>query len=212
MIKHPLLLATGLCASLCAPLSVSAQDNVFRSIGEDGTVEFSDRGDARSSKKFQISEPVVVQRLAEIPNPNGYKADQKLEPTTLARLPPTGTYEELQILSPADNGNGWIDGDVQVKLALTPRLKAGHEVVIKLDGTEVTSGTQLNHALPEVYRGMHTLQVSVRDITSGSTLASNTVDFQVHRRIDKTNTRLLHPSLQPKTVVNPSDINEILSN
>lgn len=207
MTKIPFLLIAGLCTSL----SVSAQEDVFRSIGEDGTVEFSDQGGGKSSTKFQVSKQVVVPGLSEIPNPNDYLEAQRREPGPAPKLPSNNTYEELQILSPANNEGGWIDGDVQVKLALSPELKPGHEVVIELNGKEVTAGAQLNHELPEVHRGLHTLQVSVRDTVSGSTLTSDTVSFQVHRRSDKSNTRMLHPSLQTQTIANPSDVNEILS-
>ncbi len=208
MSKIPFLLITGICATLGTSLSASAEE-VFRSISDDGTVEFSDRS-SKSSSSFQISNSVVVTSPPNSIDLSNFYEDP--EAVAVAEAPSTTGYTDLQILTPANNEGGWIDGDVQVKVALDPQLETEHELVIQLDGTELTAGKQLNYALPDVHRGSHTLQVSVRNKTDGAILNTDTVNFQVHRRSARnTNTQMLHPSLRTEPPVDPSNIDEILA-
>ena len=210
MIKPEAFLLNGL--ALGVSLNVFAKDDIFRSVTDDGTVQFSDTANNQSAAKFKLSTPVVVPRLSEIPATGSYREgpDPESTPKTESNQPLPAAYQNFQILTPVDSEGGWIDGAVQVKLALSPQLKSGHEIILALDGNVVASGSTLNHALEDVYRGMHTLNASVRDRASGATLTTDTVQFQVHRRTDKTNTRMLHPSLQIEEPVDASNLDEIL--
>lgn len=76
---------------------------------------------------------------------------------------PATTYSAFEIVSPQHEETLWnIGGSLSVQLAISPALQAGHRIDMYLDGQLLelgARGTQLT--IPEVYRGLHTLQAVV---------------------------------------------------
>ena len=74
-------------------------------------------------------------------------------------------YETLEVSAPAPEETLWnIEGVLNVSLALSPGLQAGHQVRVYFDGTpRMVSGTSFQ--IEEVYRGVHNIQAEVVDDT-----------------------------------------------
>jgi hypothetical protein len=70
---------------------------------------------------------------------------------------------------------------VEVSVLIEPGLGQGHQIVPVLDGTPLAPRTEPQFELAEVYRGSHSLQVTVQD-AAGQVLASSPeVTFYVHQ-------------------------------
>lgn len=80
-----------------------------------------------------------------------------------AAPPATVGYDTLEIASPAAEETLWnIEASLNVTVAISPALRAGHQVRVYFDGEpRMVAGTSFQ--LQEVYRGVHNLQVEVID-------------------------------------------------
>lgn len=89
-----------------------------------------------------------------------------------------GSYTGAAVVQPAneqtvhDN-----DGNVTVRVAVTPGLAPGHRVVLLLDGRPI--GQQMGGTFPlsGIERGAHTLQAQVVDSNGKTLIASHPVTF-----------------------------------
>ena len=193
----------------CMAVCTAPHADVYRSINDKGIAEFSDRATSATAKKFTISKPVIIDALPKNPSRNTLSANQSRQE---AEPSATGSpYQGIRILEPQANSARWVQEGLTVSIDLDPGLAAGHEIAVMLDGVEVAAGDDFTYLIAEILRGQHTLQAQVRDKDSGETLTSETISFQVHRHSARTNTEMLHPSLQTESPENPSDINVILS-
>ena len=90
-------------------------------------------------------------------------------------------YESFEIVSPGAEETLWnIEGVLNVSMALSPPLQAGHQVRVYFDGNpQIVSGTSLQ--LQEVWRGVHNLQAEVLDETGKMLIRSRTNRFYVQQ-------------------------------
>jgi hypothetical protein len=96
----------------------------------------------------------------------------------LAAAQPDAAPYQLAIVQPADESTVFDDnGDVTVRLASTPRIEAGDQLEVLLDGVPAeTSGLEV--ALTGVDPGLHVLRARVIDSTGNlSALSSSTVFY-----------------------------------
>lgn len=74
------------------------------------------------------------------------------------------SYQTLSISSPGPEETLWnIEGVLNVALALQPNLQPGHQVRVYFDGEEKMISRGTSFQVPEVYRGVHNIQVEVVD-------------------------------------------------
>jgi hypothetical protein len=74
----------------------------------------------------------------------------------------------------------YIEGVLNVSLALSPALRPGHQVRVYFDGTPQTvNGTSFQ--LQEVWRGVHNLQAEVVDETGQMTIRTQANRFYVQQ-------------------------------
>ena len=150
----------------CLALPIQARD-VYRSVDENGNVIFSDTPVA-GSEKIRVDE---IRTIAPGEDPGFVYPPPPKE---------TDVYSTLEIVSPE---NGSViqsdDGKVMINAALEPllNLKAGHYLVLYLDGIEAASGTSPQFILSNVERGTHVLTIAVLDQSGHEVIKSPAVSF-----------------------------------
>lgn len=91
-------------------------------------------------------------------------------------------YTEIKVIAPksgqAIRAN---DGDVSVALSLSPKLRSGDQIVIALDGKEISRGSSRVANLTNLDRGDHSLEVSVVNRTAKTLVTSGVMTFTVLR-------------------------------
>lgn len=135
---------------LCSALPVAA--DVYRWVGEDGQVNYSDRPGPG----------------AELLRASAASLRAGSEPATEPRSIPAGDagpYDDFRIVAPEDGAVLMVgDGQVDVSLLLIPRLADGHGLELLVNGAPVQGeriGTQLTlRGLP---LGSHSVQARIRD-------------------------------------------------
>ncbi len=132
------------------PTAVHAEEKVYKSVGPDGEVTFSDTP-SHGAKEIEVK-----------PAPS----------YTPAPLPPMGTgpaapaavqaYQNLRIVSPpAEQTIVDTAGNIQVAASLQPGLREGDRLQFLLDGKPVSTGSSLSLELHNIDRGAHTLRAQV---------------------------------------------------
>lgn len=161
--------------ALCAiPLLASAA-TVYRSVGKDGSVVFSDQ--PRPGAQKVVIPPANVYDPGKLPPVEGTGTG-----TTAAANSP---YPLLKIAAPAPDATvRQNNGDVSVKVEIRPPLKVGegHAIVLLLDGSRLPHQyTSPDMVLPNVDRGTHTLEAQVVGPTGAVLASSPTVSFHLMR-------------------------------
>jgi hypothetical protein len=150
--------------SLAALLACSAQAEVYRTVGPDGSVTFTDQ-------PVQGAEPVNLPPVSTYPAPRpaAVEPDVQAESETDAAQP----YTRFFIASPAaeatirDN-----QGNVPMRVQLVPPLQAerGHRIQFMVDGVDQGEpGTETGITFQSLDRGSHTLSARILD-ENGATL------------------------------------------
>jgi hypothetical protein len=112
------------------------------------------------------------------------------DPNTAAT---TEGYRQFEIVSPVYGDTLWnIGASLQMQLAIEPAMQSSHRIDVFLDGQRVeigAPGPQLT--VPEVHRGLHTLQAVIYDVRTGrDVMRSGEVNVMVQQ------TSLLNPNNQ----------------
>lgn len=104
--------------------------------------------------------------------------------------PKAKAYTQFNVLSPSQQQTLWnIGGTLNVSVQLTPALQPGHHLDAYLDGKLINVGaTSPQFSLPNVYRGVHTLQAVIVDSNGEEVLRSLAVTFYVQQ------TSILNPN------------------
>jgi hypothetical protein len=99
-------------------------------------------------------------------------------------------YTQFNVLSPSQQQTLWnIGGTLQVQVQLTPPLQPGHHLDAYLDGKLIKiDSTSPQFTVPNVYRGVHSLQAVVVDSQGNEVLRSLAVTFYVQQ------TSILNPN------------------
>jgi len=170
-----LLLASLLCAPVFGQQAYTWTD-------ENGQVHYSDR-------------PNPGARQIELRAAQGFATRQQStrQPPaadTAAAAPQVQTYEVFNIIQPAQQETLWnIGAALNVQVDLAPRLQQGHHLAVYLDGELVDVGARApEFQVPDVFRGLHTLQAVVLDASGDEVLRSLAVTFMVQQ------TSILNPN------------------
>jgi hypothetical protein len=179
-----------LCIALAAPLF--AQE-VFRWVDDDGVVHYSDR-------------PREGAEIVELQKAQTFSA-----PRIASRTPadsvedPDFSYDGFAIVKPGAEENIWnTSNQIDVSLALSPRLASGHEIQFYVDGQlqKNVATRSLDVTLSDIWRGTHQLIAEVRGINGKSLIRSAPVTFTVK---DTSGLNPLNQATNPPVVPTPSN-------
>jgi hypothetical protein len=145
---------------------------IYKRVNPDGSVEFTDvPGSAKE-------EPVKLAPMSTF----------KATPTAPTRSPssrPTASlnkYTLLKIISPADNTSIRDNaGNLSINVSVSPSLRAGHKLVLLVDGSSKAEGQSGQFKLTNIDRGSHTLQAKVIDAANKPLISSKTVTIHLQR-------------------------------
>ena len=146
-------------------------ETVYKTVDENGNVIFTDR-------PSEDAEQIKLKELQTIKNPNPAKYSHR------PRLVEDkgSLYKTLLITNPADgSGLRSNNGNLTISISLEPPLRSGHQIIITMDGQEISKGSSLNVPLQNVDRGAHGIGVSVVD-SSGKKLTSTSSSFSLLRQ------------------------------
>ena len=170
---RPLLLIS--LALLCA----TSAAQVFKRVGPDGQVHFSDIPGS-DAQEIEVA-PAQVISLPPAPA----RTDSTAAGTSDGQPVATSLYTDFAIVSPSDGeairAN---DGNIEVSLRLQPELRPGHRIVLKLDGEDgelVESGERLNIRLTNLSRGLHSVEARVIGDKDRILVETGPVSFNVLR-------------------------------
>ena len=144
----------------------AAAQPVYKVTDEDGNVTFTDTPPLDS-------EAVVEEHSLHAPNSAQpvVSSPASIEPV----VSETSPQFETKIVSPADNATIPMGpGNFSVQVSLSPRLEAGENLLLLMDGKPVGTPQRIpNWQLSNVYRGEHRLQVLRIDDEGAELDASN---------------------------------------
>jgi Domain of unknown function (DUF4124) len=153
-------------------------------VDKDGTTHFSDRP-VPGAKQIDLRGALGLGRPAVAqPAPNSTAAQSP------APAQPAGQYQTFTVTSPAQQQTLWnIGGNLPVQVNLQPGLQSGHHLDVFLDGQQLNlNETSTQFTVPNVYRGLHTLQAAVFDSSGKEILRSQATEFMVQQ------TSILNPN------------------
>lgn len=157
---------------LGAVVTMNSTAEVYKRVSPDGSVEFTD---VPGSGK---EEPVKLAPMSTF----------KATPTAPTRspgsrpAPSSNKYTSLKITSPANNTSIRDNaGNLSINVSVSPALRAGHKLVLLIDGSPKTEGQSGQFKLTNIDRGSHTLQVKVVDAASKPLISSKTVTIHLQR-------------------------------
>jgi hypothetical protein len=167
----------GLVGALLLVSALGAAAQVYRWVGPDGTVHYTDRPQPGAT-------PVDVPPVQTFsPGPSVAAPRPSAPEPRLPGGPAAGGYARFAIASPTnEEAVRANDGNVAVGLTLDPPLKPGHKVVLLLDGQPVgPPGVSLSAQLSNLERGAHRIEASVIDARGTPIISAGAVTFHVLR-------------------------------
>jgi hypothetical protein len=158
----------------------TASAEVFRWVGPDGEVYFSDTP-TPGSERMDLGTVQAVP-LRSVPHRSSATEQPAGSAVGNESVPP---YVQFEIIKPS-NGQGVRanDGSVTVYLSLQPALRSGDTVVLNVDGQDgasIRSGDMLNFNLSNMSRGQHSVAARVQNAKGEKLIETGPVSFYVLR-------------------------------
>ena len=167
----PIALITTFTAAIST--TAIAQTNVYKSVNEEGIVEYSDQ-------PREGAETIKIKNPQTITLPKG--ADVFGQPGTEQKEDVSDTYQSIVITQPAnDSAFNSGSGQVSISSEATPPLKNNHSIQLIVDGASYNSNKSGSFNLSNVDRGTHQVQVNVINETGEILISSETTTFTLHR-------------------------------
>ncbi len=162
----------------------TAGAEVFRRIGPDGEVYFSDQPLA-GAERVELGSPNLIQMPTVTPRPAAAQQPAEVAVDKQEAPAPAPAYAQFAVVKPShDQGVRANDGSVTVYLALQPALMPGHTIVLTIDGEDgekIRTGESLNFNLSNMSRGRHTVAAKVVDEQGDVLTQTGPVGFYVLR-------------------------------
>ncbi len=172
MLKQPLAIASLVATVLVATPAVSG---VYKYIDENGQVAYSDKP-VEGAQRLKIRSRTTPSYAAQ-PSPEQNKEPAKADNTGFK-------YESFELLTPKhDKVVSDRSGSVQVIFLPTPTLAADHEIVVTVDGKDISRGRHANISLSQVPRGSHKVSGRIEAPSGEVLISSQTITFHVKRPI-----------------------------
>lgn len=155
-------------------LPLTASSAIYKYIDENGRVAYSDKPVAGAD---QIKVQRAPERSQKLAKDDGDDSDENIGVDgDVAR------YESLRILNPEPNQSiNDQSGTVQVILLPTPALSRSHEIVINVDGKDISRGRHSSLSLTNLTRGSHSVSGRIVDAEGYNMIESGTVTFHVRK-------------------------------
>ena len=176
-----IIAVAGLVASLLIATPVASA--VYKYIDENGRVAYGDRP-VQGAEKLKIRTHNTP-RYAD-PKQLEQKAQQTGQPDK------TGfKYESFVLLTPKhDKVVSDRSGSVEVIFLPTPSLAPDHEIIVNVDGKDISRGRHANLSLSQVPRGSHKVSGRIESAEGKVLMKSATATFHVKRPIIDENSPL----------------------
>lgn len=160
----------------------AAAERVYTWTDAEGQVHYSDRP-VPGAREIELH---VAATPAAPPSSQAAPATS----TPAPNRPAPSAYTAFNVVQPSQQQTLWnIEGNLDVTLELTPALQPGHHIGVYLDGQlQDLDTTSLQFTVPNVYRGIHTLQAVVLDSSGKEVVRSLAVTFMVQQ------TSILNPN------------------
>jgi hypothetical protein len=157
----------------------------WRWVDETGQVHYSDR-------PVPGAEQIDLPGAQAFPSPALRTQGQAAQTVRREQQPPQATerYRVFEIVRPSQQETLWNIGAVlNVQVALEPALQPGHVLDVYLDGQRRNLNiTSTEFSVPDVFRGVHTMQAVVLDAEGDEVVRSLAVTFMVQQ------TSILNPN------------------
>lgn len=152
-------------------------DEIYKGTDAEGNVIYSDE-ELPNGAEIQVPDLTTV----TMPKPK-----KTVKEDVVAKNP----YTTFKILSPGNDDTIRVtSGDVPVTLFAVPALDIGqgHSISVYIDGVAtIKKTTLLDHKIPNVSRGSHTLSAEIRDAKDKVITKSNAVEFHMKRKSEQHN-------------------------
>ena len=169
------IIKTSFLLSALIALNTSAQADVYKSVNNEGVVEYSDQP-REGAEKIKVKNPqsITLPKAADV-----FTSENSDSGTTSDN---EAVYQRVTITQPAnDSAFNSGNGLVSVSSETTPALQAGHSIQLVMDGTPYNSSQSGSFGLSNVDRGTHQLQVNVIDASGSTIISSDITTFTLHR-------------------------------
>jgi ABC-type glycerol-3-phosphate transport system substrate-binding protein len=163
-----------ICLVVALPMVLSpAVAEIYSWVDENGELHYSDTPEEGA----QQVEPGPTNTFSASPGAAATSSSAAADDDAEA-----AAYADFAISSPTQEQVLWNTGGVvPVTLALSPRLKNGHQIQLLLDGAQVMTGISLSYQLTSVERGAHSLQANIVDPAGKQLAAAQPVTFTVQQ-------------------------------
>ncbi|MEJ0086063.1 MAG: DUF4124 domain-containing protein [Pseudomonadota bacterium] len=160
-----------LLSSLCAAPALA---ETYVRVEKDGSKTYSDR-------PLAGGQPVELQPAQTYSAPPVDAAANSNLPREQQLLKEMSDFRYAScVLTPKNDETFTNPQSVSVGVVLQPNLRPGDTVDLRVDGTSVPGPSTLSFALPQPYRGAHTVSVLIKD-RYGKTLCNASATFHVFR-------------------------------
>lgn len=158
---------------------------VWTWVDENGQRHFSDRP-VEGATQIELPDAQSFSR----PPVSTSRSTAPRQSTTSSTQSATRPYSVFTIVSPSQQQTLWnIQSTLDVQVELEPSLQPGHSLDVFLDGERIPlNATSSQFTVPEVHRGLHTLQAVIVDSSGAEVLRSLAVTFMVQQ------TSILNPN------------------
>lgn len=169
---------TLLIALMMAAGTLVAGTTLYRWVDDQGRVHYSDQPQPQA-EAVEIADPATFKSV----KPQQRQAEPAAE--TGETLPVEETfpgYDSVRITAPKPDQVLWNLGSVlTVNISLQPSLEPGHSVQVFYNGKEVEDWPKraFSHQIANVYRGTHTVSVSISDASGKQIATGDAVTFYV---------------------------------
>ena len=162
--------ATDAIVTDAPPAPADESGTIYRSVGEDGSIVFSDKP-SPGAKKVEVQEMQTI----EAPPPPSFVYERP-------QPEPGPAYTRVAIVDPANDAEIRKNtGTLTVSVAVEPALFGSDRLVLLVDGQEAAAGAQTSFTLANVDRGSHELTAVVRSADGKTLQTSPAVTFHMLR-------------------------------
>ena len=177
---HAGLLALAISMTAMMPTVDAAE--VYRTVGPDGVVSYSDQPPPAGTPAEMIEtiEPETVPPASVDPEARTYAEEWTFDNGNAE--PGAPAYQSLAWVSPQQDAAVRANGGIlQVTVAPTPPLRQGHQIEILLDGASVGRAAGTSITTTAIDRGTHQLVARVLDAAGVPLVASPPITVHVLR-------------------------------
>lgn len=160
--KAPLITATGLLTLLAIQAVFATDDGIYKSIGADGTVIFTDKP-RESTVAVEAREPAPVSR-STTPHGNSIRPDEFSSDALGGYSQQAINISALQITSPSNNQTfSDLQAPIPLTIAMGPdkNLPDGHTAEIRMNGKVVSNSRLTQTSAPIPDPGTHVFEARI---------------------------------------------------